>query len=87
MTREGLGDVDCAEALRRMQEFLDTELDGASVDAIRAHLEACEPCLENFDTEDALKRLVHRCCGASGISAPESLRVRIVSRTVRFRAN
>ena len=37
---------ECSLVLARIQEFLDHELDEATEDAIREHLAACEPCLD-----------------------------------------
>jgi mycothiol system anti-sigma-R factor len=68
--------TDCAGVLEQVHQFLDNELDTASGDAIRQHLAACEPCLEQFDVEAAVKALVSRCCG--GDQAPSSLRVRVL---------
>lgn len=70
-------DDDCAKALARLCEFLDNELDSADADEVRAHLAACEPCMDTFDAEDALKRLVKRGCG--DVRAPEHVRVRVMS--------
>jgi mycothiol system anti-sigma-R factor len=67
---------DCTKVLKQVYQFLDNELDTASGDAIREHLAACEPCLDEFDVEQAVKSLVHRCCGND--RAPETLRARIV---------
>lgn len=68
---------DCAKALARLCEFLDSELDSADADEVRAHLAACEPCMDTFDAEEALKRLVKRGCGEE--KAPEHVRVRVMS--------
>ena len=68
---------ECEHVLARVYEFLDNELDEASGDAIRRHLADCEPCLDRFDVEQAVKRLVNRCCG--GDRAPDRLRLRIVT--------
>ena len=75
--------ADCQHALHRMYEFLDNELDTASGDAIRQHLVECEPCLDRFDVEQAMKALVHRCCGND--VAPQHLRTRIVTQLTVFR--
>ena len=66
----------CEQVLERMYEFLDNELDTATGDAIRHHLAACEPCLESFDVEQAVRTLVRRRCG--GDVAPTHLREKIV---------
>ncbi len=67
---------ECTHTLNRVYEFLDHELDDASGDEIRAHLAACEPCLEQFDVEQAVKSLVSRCCG--GDVAPDHLRAKVM---------
>ena len=74
---------DCEHVLERVYEFLDNELDAATGDAIRHHLAMCEPCLERIDVEEAVKSLVHRCCG--GEVAPTRLRARIVSQLTVIR--
>jgi anti-sigma factor (TIGR02949 family) len=68
---------DCEHVLERIYEFLDHELDDASGDAIRKHLVDCEPCLDRYDVEQAVKSLVNRCCG--GDQAPEQLRIRVLA--------
>lgn len=66
--------VDCAEALSRLFEFLDQEIDESDGDRIRQHLADCEPCLSAYDVEDHLKKLVRRSCAEA---APAELHVRI----------
>ncbi len=74
---------DCEQVLERMYEFLDNELDTATGDTIRHHLAACEPCLDRFDVEQALRALVRRHCG--GDVAPTHLRQKIVSQLTVIR--
>lgn len=69
-------DDDCAHVLEQVYEFIDNELDTASGDAIRQHLSACEPCLDKFDVEQAVKNLVSRRCG--GDTAPAQLRAKVL---------
>jgi anti-sigma factor (TIGR02949 family) len=78
-------DSKCEQILARVHEFLDHELDEASFEAIRAHLEACEHCLDDYDVEMAVKKLVNRCC--RGQHAPPQLRVTILTSITRWRAN
>jgi|CXWJ01.1.fsa_nt_gi anti-sigma factor (TIGR02949 family) len=76
----------CDHALQRLYEFHDHALTDAEADEIRQHLLACEPCLDRYDVEEALRLLIRRCC--SGQSAPEGLRLRIrttITRTVIVR--
>ncbi len=68
---------DCEHVLERIHEFLDHEVDTATGDEIRAHLNECEPCLDRFDVEQAVKAVVQRCCGND--VAPSHLRLRIVA--------
>ena len=67
---------DCAHVLERVYEFIDNELDSASGDAIRRHLSDCEPCLDKYDVEQAVKKLVARRCG--GDTAPAHLRDKVL---------
>ncbi|HBX80435.1 MAG: mycothiol system anti-sigma-R factor [Propionibacteriaceae bacterium] len=75
---EALHDDDCSAILARAYVFLDHELSEAEEDDVRAHLMACEPCLDHFDVEAAVKALVKRCCTEEA-KAPEGLRARIVT--------
>ena len=70
-----MSELDCRQALERMNQFLDQELCDADAQEIREHLAACEPCLDDFDADQALKQLLHRCCSES--RAPDELRARI----------
>lgn len=68
---------DCAKALAHLYQFLDSELSTADTDEIREHLAACEPCLDVYDAEEALKQVVKRGCG--GEQAPEHLRAKVMA--------
>jgi mycothiol system anti-sigma-R factor len=71
----GPGGLDCDEALRDVFRYLDEETDPAERAKIRAHLETCGPCFEQFGTSADFKSLIARRCG--GERAPEALRMRI----------
>lgn len=74
---------DCTDVLRNLYAFHDNELTQAEADDIREHLMACEPCLDHYQVEDALRLLIRRCCTEE--KAPDDLRVRMratYSRTV-----
>lgn len=68
---------DCGEVLERLYAFHDHELSAAEADEIREHLMACEPCLDRFEVEEALRTLIRKCCRQA--KAPESLRVRVTT--------
>lgn len=82
--RRPVGGYDhCEQVLERMHEFLDHELDSASGDEIRAHIAACEPCLDRYDVEQAVRTLLRRCC--TDEVAPAHLRTRIVTQLTVIR--
>ncbi len=66
---------DCTEVIRNLYAFHDHELTDAEADEIRAHLLACEPCLDHYQVENALRVLIRRCCSEE--KAPETLRMRV----------
>ncbi|MFT4109732.1 mycothiol system anti-sigma-R factor [Propionicimonas sp.] len=66
---------DCTAVLKHLYEFHDKELTESEADAIRQHLLACEPCLDHYQVEDALRLLIRTCCREE--KAPESLRLRV----------
>ena len=68
---------DCADALERLEFFIDHELAQADTEQIRKHLDDCRPCLEIADLERAVKALVARSCTEH---APETLRQRVLIR-------
>lgn len=65
---------DCDEALANLYLYLDAELDGASSERIRSHLEECSGCNGSFDFERRLKAVVRDRLDES---VPESLVERI----------
>lgn len=48
---EPLDPIDCEEAVRRVYEFLDGELDQRTTERIRRHLEVCRRCYPYFNFE------------------------------------
>ena len=75
-------DDDCSKALESLVMFIDHEMDDASWEQIRAHVEGCAPCMNEFDLEYLVKQVVARSCHER---APEVLRqrVRMSIRTVQ----
>ena len=81
--QRGPSNAECEHVLERIYSFLDHELDTASSDEIRLHLNECEPCLDRFDLEQAVKTVVHRSCG--GDRAPDHLRVKVMVKIQEIR--
>ncbi|MDX1577429.1 MAG: zf-HC2 domain-containing protein [Gemmatimonadota bacterium] len=50
MSDEGNG-VDCREAVERVYEYLDGELDASAMEAIRQHIRVCQRCYPYFNFE------------------------------------
>ena len=73
----------CGDALSRVYDYLDSELDAASAVAIAGHLEECPDCAEQYHLERIVKTLVQRTCCEE--RAPEALRIRIVARISEVR--
>ena len=67
-------DSDCAEAIHRLYHFLDDELNDATREAIRHHLDECSPCLEAFDFEAELRIVIATRCRED---VPPHLRAKI----------
>jgi anti-sigma factor (TIGR02949 family) len=72
----------CLRALSQLQEFLHHELATCDEDAIRAHLAACDSCLETFDIEQTITMLVKRCHPEQQASADLRMRVMKLSVTM-----
>jgi len=77
-------EVPCSEVLDRLASYLDHEIEAKGYDQIRQHLDECGPCLREYGLEEAVKRLVQKCCGAE--SAPSGLRTKVLVRIQTIRA-
>jgi len=78
---ESGSDTDCAapnceEALHQLYEYIDGELDETRRAAIYDHLDKCGPCLDAFDFEEELRRVVAKRCHDT---VPDALRSRIAA--------
>jgi anti-sigma factor (TIGR02949 family) len=54
--------ADCDEAVAELYAFLDGELDDAVLIQVETHLRRCSPCLEAFDFEADLRRVIAAKC-------------------------
>jgi mycothiol system anti-sigma-R factor len=70
--------MDCAECLERLYSYLDRELAPAEFTEVRAHLDDCGGCEDNFVLEERFLARVRDCCQED--VAPTELRTRIVAR-------
>jgi anti-sigma factor (TIGR02949 family) len=53
---------ECDEAVAEIYAFLDGELDDTVMIQVEAHLRRCSPCLEAFDFEADLRRVIAAKC-------------------------
>lgn len=68
--------ISCEEALGRLFEYLDGELDDVDEAQVRRHLEVCKRCYPRLRHEEAFLEAVRRA--TRGETAPERVRQRIV---------
>ena len=68
-------DHECTDAVSRLYEYLDGELDSDSLHLVEAHLHHCAPCLEAFDFEAELKRVIASKCSER---MPADLKTRLI---------
>jgi mycothiol system anti-sigma-R factor len=69
--------MDCADCLERLYSYLDRELAPAELTEVRAHLDDCGGCEDNFVLEERFLARVRDCCQED--VAPTELRTRIVA--------
>lgn len=73
--------ITCEEAISRLFEYLDGELDSADKESIEHHLEVCRNCFGRAEFE---RRLRAKLTEAAEVEAPESLRTRVRGLIARF---
>ena len=67
--------ADCNETLRELYQYLDGDLTETDRNHIQHHLDDCSPCLEAFDFEADLRRVIANRCRDE---VPDDLRARIL---------
>lgn len=70
--------IRCEEALGRLWDFLDGELEGVDEARVREHLEVCARCYPQYDFRRAYFELMRRV--RSRTSVPPGLRKRLFRR-------
>ena len=66
----------CEDALSRIYEFLDGELDDLTSEQVKAHFEACRRCYPHLACERAFKAALERA--VEGHRAPPELRREVI---------
>lgn len=67
--------VHCEEVVRLLWQFMDRELDPATMEKLREHIRACRECGPRHDFEARLRALIRQKC--AGRPAPAPLRRRV----------
>ena len=73
--------IECEEAIRKLLEYLDGELDEVDRSRMERHLETCRGCFTRAEFE---RRLRARVAETGSSRAPESFRQRIRGLMERF---
>jgi anti-sigma factor (TIGR02949 family) len=76
--------TDCSEVLDHLYEYLDREMPEVDREKLAEHFHECSPCLEKYGLEQAVKKLVKRCCGHDDV--PADLRSKVMGRIELIRA-
>ncbi|MBC2873601.1 MULTISPECIES: mycothiol system anti-sigma-R factor [Streptomyces] len=77
-------ETDCSEVLDHLYEYLDREMPDGDCAKFEVHIDECSPCLEKYGLEQAVKKLVKRCCGHDDV--PADLRSKVMGRIELIRA-
>jgi mycothiol system anti-sigma-R factor len=67
--------MNCNEAVEKLWQYLDRELEGDKVIEIELHLQQCRGCFSRAEFERHLRLLLRRSCGCD--QAPPELRARL----------
>jgi len=70
-----MSEHDCDDAIAQLYSYLDGELDADVVARVEVHLRRCSPCLEAFDFEAELRKVIVSKCNEE---VPGDLRLRIM---------
>jgi mycothiol system anti-sigma-R factor len=65
----------CEEAVRKLYEYLDKELDKTATKQLDKHLELCKSCCDHFEFERKIKTLIQEKCVDA--KAPQFLKNKI----------
>jgi mycothiol system anti-sigma-R factor len=67
--------INCRDCVRALNTYIDRELSDDDIVTVREHLAECGGCLDLYQFEESVRRLVRIRCQQQ--SAPEGLRTRI----------
>lgn len=76
------GGIDCEEAVRRLAEYLDRELDPSEHDEVERHLDRCRSCYSRAEFERKLKERIRSDVQVDEVPAAFEDRVRDLLRNL-----
>ncbi len=68
--------MNCSDCAQKLAGYVDRELTDQEIEEVKRHLAECPPCLDRFQLEMSVKRLVKVCCDQG--MAPAHLRARLM---------
>lgn len=68
--------MNCEQVVEHLWPFLDGELDGATSDELKQHLDECRRCFSRAEFERRLRTMVRRSCKGEPAPAPLQERMR-----------
>jgi len=71
-----MSDHTCDEALTDLYQYLDNELNEEARSVVERHLSGCSPCLEAFDFEAELRKVIR---DRSQERVPDDLRAKVLA--------
>jgi len=54
--------MNCPDCKEKLDRFVDRELNSTEVLEVQLHLEGCPDCMENYEFQTHLKRLIKHSC-------------------------
>jgi mycothiol system anti-sigma-R factor len=54
--------MNCPDCKEKLDRFVDRELNSTEVLEVQLHLEGCPDCMENYEFQAQLKRLIKHSC-------------------------
>ncbi|MGD0742981.1 MAG: mycothiol system anti-sigma-R factor [Acidimicrobiales bacterium] len=70
------GEIDCAQSIHSLYDYLDGELTEDRRRGLQEHLDRCAPCVEKYQFEAELRRIVADRCKDH---VPDALRQRVAN--------
>ena len=71
--------MNCKDAIKHCQPFLDKQLDAAVARDVDQHLAACPPCNKTYRSQESFQKLIKKTiCESENGKAPDSLKTRIL---------